>query len=290
MSILKTLLLKSCPTSSRVQRYCPGRSRTPLGTKIRKRDGFTLIELLVVISIIALLIAILLPALGSARRLAQSTLCMNQEKQMGLAVAMYINDNDDYFPSLYRYPSRPATSPRQPWSGRLISYDYLGTPAVYRCPSEDEMRTDFLTLTKSSDLGSAHWRRVHYAINREHIYANRFPSVYPERVVAGIDGDEMPVRIHDIVDTGKTISIVDSRPAGNDFASGVSEYVPSRTSATQPYPAARHNGFTTLNILWTDGHVSSLGIGLISDPWNSGLTNWLTDRANNWWDPFPTIP
>ncbi len=58
--------------------------------------GFTLIELLVVISIIALLIAVLLPALGKARFTANVTLCMSNARQVGLATQMYgVNNGDD---------------------------------------------------------------------------------------------------------------------------------------------------------------------------------------------------
>ena len=66
-------------------------------TKSGKRRGFTLIELLVVISIIALLISILMPALSKAREQAKAAICMTQLKQWGLCFAMYMDDNDEKF-------------------------------------------------------------------------------------------------------------------------------------------------------------------------------------------------
>ena len=62
-------------------------------------DGFTLIELLVSISIIALLIALLLPALKQAHYQAQLAQCASQVRQMGIAAVAYGVDNRDYFPS-----------------------------------------------------------------------------------------------------------------------------------------------------------------------------------------------
>ncbi|MBN1763893.1 MAG: type II secretion system protein [Sedimentisphaerales bacterium] len=65
---------------------------------MKKRAAFTLIELLVVISIIALLVSILLPALNRAREQALFAVCKTNLKQYGLGMTMYTTDNDDRFP------------------------------------------------------------------------------------------------------------------------------------------------------------------------------------------------
>lgn len=66
-----------------------------------QRKGFTLIELLVVISIIALLVGILLPALGAARRSAQNMQCLSNLRQIGLGLWAYSHENKDLFPPCY---------------------------------------------------------------------------------------------------------------------------------------------------------------------------------------------
>lgn len=72
-------------------------SRIPESAGARVR-AFTLIELLIVIAIIALLVGILLPALGKARQAAQSLVCKSIERQMGFAMTAYCNEWKEYFP------------------------------------------------------------------------------------------------------------------------------------------------------------------------------------------------
>src|SRR5436309_11390314 len=64
-----------------------------------ERPGFTLIELLVVIAIIAILAAILFPVFAQAREKARSSTCLSNQKQLGTAMSMYIQDYDERFPN-----------------------------------------------------------------------------------------------------------------------------------------------------------------------------------------------
>jgi len=136
----------------------------------RALSAFTLIELLVVIAIIAILAALLLPALTKAKEKANRTSCVNNLRQLGVAMTMYTNDNDDWMPWcqwhnafgpswLYMPKNGMPPDPFQlvggvlednpadmPYVEQGLYYSYVRNRQVYYCPLDRKQNQDFTRL------------------------------------------------------------------------------------------------------------------------------------------------
>jgi prepilin-type N-terminal cleavage/methylation domain-containing protein/prepilin-type processing-associated H-X9-DG protein len=133
--------------------------------------AFTLIELLVVIAILALLAALLLPALARAKDSATSIQCLNQMRQIGLATRLYADDNSGLFP---RSPHSAAANHQQGWEramapllggGNSDTTTWTNLVAgLYRCPADPVPRYIDYGLNAWFEVGppygSAAWEQV----------------------------------------------------------------------------------------------------------------------------------
>ena len=255
--------------------------------------GFTIVELLVVISIITVLMAILLPALASARVSAQTAVCSSNIRQLAIANIAYAGRNDSFYclgaedygtTNLRRWHGTREPSagwsnnnPFDPTKGPLSPY--FGVDKVKECP----MLIGVMGGGLGYEVGSGG-----YGYNLTSIGArpDKFPAWDPR-------GYMFSARIDDVRRPSATIMFADvagRQWPGNELVEESTVYAPYTVSQdglmgqTQPTMHFRHNHST--NTVMVDGHVERRGAEFAFDnPWGPETARWYLDNDWGWFGP-----
>lgn len=291
------------------------------GSHLNKRsvnssaNGFTLIELLVVISIIALLIAILLPSLAAARFTARNLACASQLQQLGRAIAAYQVDSNSFFPLASTTNTAGFDGPRRAYAwddalgdgkydgrqgGDMSNVGFAGQAAtayeLYKCPLQD-LPAEF-----------GHVRS--YSMNELRLDASGNPRVTHPGVSGGIDygGASNPIslRIEEVTRASNTFVLVENTNTppwtGGAFARNVLGRVTGGSANAFAHTPAFGGAGQNIahhavggkgvqfapagtdfrpNYLFADGHVVNQSIfDGVEGSANSGISNFL----NTQWD------
>jgi prepilin-type N-terminal cleavage/methylation domain-containing protein/prepilin-type processing-associated H-X9-DG protein len=260
------------------------------GDRVRTVDerppkaAFTLIELLVVIAIIALLAALLLPALGKAKERALRIACANDLRQIGIGINLYSTDNKDYVPYVLWSANNPGRTLNPcfvtPGTGNVYAGYYglgllwrakaIPNAKVYYCPSQAQQNA---TYTYQYYSQVAAWPSVPTNDPSGSVGRVRLCYTYlPQRmdvVPPGTTGISAPYIGLPIITTGLSDRDYVVAELGADYGNGTTEVAgPLKIQALNPEKSIstdiqqsldllphKDNGMAGLNALFTDGHV-----------------------------------
>ncbi len=279
----------------------------------RHPTAFTLIELLVVISIIALLVGILLPALGAARASAQRVKSLSNVRQLGTGIFTYAADNKDYF-ILYKSgwnsaphinalrpaPNQPNGDPGFWWSSKLADLDYLPAGGIYDCPSFDSNFTEHLdaSVDTPADVADRGWNVIQYGYNYFFLGSGHGLNWLEQRAYRNA-GDiafrslftkETP-RIDQVIKPAETIVLGDSRnyafelARNGELSFGIGYLYPSYDVPRLQYGYADPRHKDSLNVFWADGHGENKQVKDTDNPYaQDELTDARRFPRDNKWD------
>ena len=235
-----------------------------------KTSRFTLIELLIVISIIAVLAAMLLPALNKARESARKITCLSQEKQLGLASQMYSDANNEYFVMGQKeqwwqkllYEGKFLPGPE----GENIWYDIGKAKSALLCPNATKENT---AAWKKRNVPYPCWLSTSYAANKAASYylmSDGSTRRYFKR--SSLKNVSTVIQFIELYDSYVTCYAYSENGAGDSYGAS------SGQMARPPF----HNG--SRNILFTDGHAGSVKNSEIPFGYSMGNA-----KARQWWAP-----